>query len=104
VTHLLFYLVRAYFFTYLSIENLPLTEWTTKVKSDINSVEVHSQLSHKGHPVDGVLVGVGSLWPLGGGEQPFHGPPSVEEKFCWIRCISDAFRNASGPELSWLDK
>ncbi len=60
--------------------------------------------------MDGVLVGVGSLWPLGG-EQPFHGPPSLEEKFCWIRwpsrytkSISDAFRNASGRELSWLNK
>jgi hypothetical protein len=37
----LVYLVLAYFFTCLFIENLPLTKWTTKVKSDINSVEVH---------------------------------------------------------------
>jgi len=28
---------------------------------DINSVEVHPQLSHSGHPVDGALVGAGSL-------------------------------------------
>jgi len=28
----------------------------------INSVEVHPQLSHNGHPVDGVLVSSGSLW------------------------------------------
>jgi hypothetical protein len=35
----------------------------TKVKPNINSVEVHPQLSNKGHPVDGALVGAGSLWP-----------------------------------------
>jgi hypothetical protein len=34
-----------------------------KVKSDINSVEVHPQLSDDSHPVDGALVGAGSLWP-----------------------------------------
>jgi hypothetical protein len=33
------------------------------VKPYINSVEVHPQLSHNGHPVDGALVGAGSLWP-----------------------------------------
>jgi len=27
------------------------------VKSDINSIEVHPQLSIDGHPVDGALVG-----------------------------------------------
>jgi hypothetical protein len=35
----------------------------TKVKPNINSVEVHPQLSNNGHPVDGALVGAGSLWP-----------------------------------------
>jgi hypothetical protein len=35
------------------------------VKPEINSVEVHPQLSHKGHPVDGVLVGAGSVYPNG---------------------------------------
>jgi hypothetical protein len=34
------------------------------VKPNISSVEVHPQLSNKGHPVDGVLVGAGSLWPI----------------------------------------
>jgi hypothetical protein len=39
------------------------------MKSDITVVkvhpvvEVHPQLSNKRHPVDGVLVGAGSLWP-----------------------------------------
>jgi hypothetical protein len=33
------------------------------VKSDMNSVEVHPQLSDDSHPVDGALVGAGSLWP-----------------------------------------
>jgi hypothetical protein len=36
----------------------------TKVKPNINSVEVHPQLINNGHPMDGALVGVGSLWPL----------------------------------------
>jgi hypothetical protein len=38
------------------------TELITKVKSNINPVEVHPQLSNNGHPVDGALVGAGSLW------------------------------------------
>jgi hypothetical protein len=33
----------------------------TKMKPDINSVEVHGQLSHNRHPIDGALVGAGSL-------------------------------------------
>jgi hypothetical protein len=33
-----------------------------KMKQNIDSVEVHPQLSNNGHVVDGVLVGVGSLW------------------------------------------
>jgi len=34
------------------------------VKPNINSVEeVHLQLSNNGHPLDGALVGAGSLWP-----------------------------------------
>jgi len=32
------------------------------VKPNINSVEVHPQLSDNGHPVDAALVGAGSLW------------------------------------------
>jgi hypothetical protein len=31
------------------------------VKPNINSVGVHPQLSNNGHPVDGALLGVGSL-------------------------------------------
>jgi hypothetical protein len=34
------------------------------VKPNINSVEVHPHLSNNSHPVDGVMVGAGSLWPL----------------------------------------
>jgi hypothetical protein len=33
------------------------------MKPNINSVEVHPQLSNNEHPVDGALVGAGSLWP-----------------------------------------
>ncbi len=39
------------------------TELVTKLKPNINSVEVHPQQSNNGHPVDGALVGAGSLWP-----------------------------------------
>jgi len=52
------------------------------VKPNINSVEVHPQLSNKGHPVDGVLVGAGSLWPLC---YPYGGTPPTSN-WCdyWI--------------------
>jgi len=33
------------------------------VKPNINSGEVHSERCNNGHPVDGALVGAGSLWP-----------------------------------------
>ncbi len=33
------------------------------MKPNINSVEVHPQVSNDGHPVDGALVGAGSLGP-----------------------------------------
>jgi hypothetical protein len=33
------------------------------VKPNINSVEVHPHLSNNRDPVDGALVGAGSLWP-----------------------------------------
>ncbi len=64
VTYLIFlpiylYMMRPIFFT----------ELVTTMKSDITIVEfhpvveVHPQLSNKGNPVDGVLVGAGSFWP-----------------------------------------
>jgi len=31
---------------------------------NINLVEIHPQLNNNRHPMDGVLVGIGSLWPL----------------------------------------
>ncbi len=39
------------------------TELVTKVKPNINSVEVHPQLSNNQHPVDGALIDAVSLWP-----------------------------------------
>jgi hypothetical protein len=45
--------------------DLLLIEWVTKMKLGSNSVEDHPQLSHNRHPVDGALVGAGSLWPKG---------------------------------------
>jgi hypothetical protein len=60
------YLGVTYFPTYLPIhKDLILIEWVIKVKPDINSLEVHPQLSlisHNQHPVDGVLMGDGSIW------------------------------------------
>jgi len=44
--------------------DLLLIEWVTKMKPGSNSVEDHPQLSNDKHPVDGALVGAGSLWPL----------------------------------------
>jgi hypothetical protein len=45
-------------------------KWVTKVKSYINSVEVHPQLSHNGHPVDGWCAG-GCWFTLGSYEHGF---------------------------------
>jgi hypothetical protein len=49
--------------SYLStnIRDQFLTELVTKVKSNINSVEVHLQLSNNGHPLDSALMGAGSF-------------------------------------------
>jgi hypothetical protein len=56
------YLVIAYFPTYLPIYIWDLfpTELVIKVKPNINSDEVHPQLSNNGHPVDGELVAL--MW------------------------------------------
>jgi hypothetical protein len=43
--------------------DLVLIEWVAKMKPGSNSVEDHPQLSDNRHPVDGALVGSGSLWP-----------------------------------------
>jgi hypothetical protein len=57
--------VVTYFPTYLPIyETYFLQNWLPRSKPNINSVEVHPQMSNNGHPVDGALVGAGSLWPL----------------------------------------
>jgi hypothetical protein len=44
--------------------DLLLIERVTKMKPGSNSVENHPQLSHNRHPVDGALVGAGSLWGI----------------------------------------
>jgi hypothetical protein len=49
------------------MRNLFPTELVTKVKPKINSVEVHPPLSNNRHPVDGALVGAGSLGPSNSG-------------------------------------
>jgi hypothetical protein len=65
------------------------------MKPDVNSVEVHLQLSHDGHPVDGVLVGAGSLWPIcvvHSGDQ--LGVPVQEAQVCGtqLRLISFSYK------------
>jgi hypothetical protein len=59
------YKPSSYLFSYLSIYiwDLFLTELVTKVKQNINSVEVHPQLSNNMHPLDGAVVRAGSLCP-----------------------------------------
>jgi hypothetical protein len=34
------------------------------VKLNINLIEVHPQLNINGHPKDGALIGVNSMWPM----------------------------------------
>ncbi len=57
------YIIITCFPTYLCMQNLFPTKLVTKVKPNINSLEVHPKLNNNGHLVDGVLVGVSSLWP-----------------------------------------
>jgi len=61
------------------------------VKPDINSVEAHPQLSNKGHPVDGALVGAGSLSPpkCRAGLKLILGP------LLWLRCLPKSVGNFS---------
>jgi hypothetical protein len=54
------------------------TELITKVKPNINSVEVHPQLSNNRHPVDGALVAAGSVWPSNSGSND----ESLREQNC----------------------
>jgi len=53
----------SYLFSYLStyIWDLFPADLVTKVKPTINSVEGHPKLGNKEHPMDGALVGAGSL-------------------------------------------
>jgi hypothetical protein len=56
------YLVVTYFPTCLPIYQTYFpSALVIKVKPNINSVEVHPQLSDNRQPVDGALVGAGSL-------------------------------------------
>jgi hypothetical protein len=55
------YLPRSHLFSYISIyiRDLFPPELVTKVKPNMNSVEIHPQWSNNRHPLDGALVGVG---------------------------------------------
>jgi hypothetical protein len=48
------------------------------MKPDINSVEVHPQLSNSGHPVDGVLMGAGAPYSYSIMEWGVHHNLNVE--------------------------
>ncbi len=56
------------------------------MKPDIDLVEVHAQPSNNRHPVDGALVGAGSLWPschkssTGNGEAASQDPTEDQSK------------------------
>jgi hypothetical protein len=54
------YLVIIYFSTYLPMYETYMfpTEMVTKVKPNINSVEVHPQLSNNSHPVENEKIRV----------------------------------------------
>jgi len=55
------------------------TELVTKVRPNVNSVEVHPQPSNNEHPVDGALVGAGPLWP-----KKFRVFTMVYQCRCWF--------------------
>jgi hypothetical protein len=54
------------------------------MKPGSNSVEDHPQLSHSRHPVDGALVGAGSLWVAKNREQCKFAKVITEENFAII--------------------
>jgi hypothetical protein len=57
------YLVITYFPTYLPMfESYFLYNWLPRWNRILTQVEVHLHLSNNWHPVDGALVGAGSLW------------------------------------------
>jgi hypothetical protein len=57
------YLAVAYFLIYVPIrETYFLQKWLTRWNQLLTPVEFHPQLSNNGHPVDGALMGAGSLW------------------------------------------
>jgi hypothetical protein len=73
--------------------DLLLIKWVTKMKPGSNSVEDHPQLSHNRHPVDGALVGAGSLWPC---LYPVFGPPFTPYPlFQWYPQSKDILMNLS---------
>jgi hypothetical protein len=79
------YLLITYFPTYLAIsETYFLTELVNKAKPNTIAVEVHPQLSNNRHPVDGALVGPGSVWPIYVPINPYHMlcPNKLYFEFC----------------------
>ncbi len=54
------------------------------MKPKFNSVEVHPELSNNGHPVDGALMGAGSLWPINATLSALIGPMNPYPLSAWM--------------------
>jgi hypothetical protein len=72
-TYLLNYLFSLPMYLYMRPSFLPiylcmrpsfLPNWLPRWNNILTQLRVHPQVSNNGHPVDGALVGAGSLWPL----------------------------------------
>jgi hypothetical protein len=81
------------------------------VKPNINSVEIHSQLSNNGHPVDGALVDAGSPCPQKGkgrkegrkgGREGGH--KLIIHPFGKGLCFQIMYRRIQNPEFTILKK
>ncbi len=80
INHLLSQQLPIFLPTY--VRDLFPTELVTKVKPNNNSVEV-IQLSNSGHPVDGAMLGAGSLWPTSNLCYFFTSPtPQTRQRDC----------------------
>jgi hypothetical protein len=58
-----------------------------------NSVEIHPQLTHNRHPVDGALVGARLLWPPSALEHPLKGDQLSVGFFIWSNFAKKGNKN-----------
>ncbi len=65
------------------------------MKPDINSVKVHPQLSHNGHPMDGAIEGTGPVWPAYSGfkKNPYNScsDPIVTQGMLMVILLLNSF-------------